>query len=568
MNFKKTLATLSATALGLILWGAPLEVQALPPAQSELPIVFPYLAQAPKLPSAQKAGPKYKVDAQKLEEALGVIDTAVLLLKNEAREKAKPGKITNSAIDAMTLLLEDRKLKADFLKEIDADAPADLASKRLRSQFMAAAKRYPQLLNNQELTMAVLKGIMKASDDPYTTYLDPEEYKLLNEQMSGGNFGGIGIVMILSGSERDPLSERVLTINQVMDDSPSSRAGLAAKDEIIRIGSKATHGMTLPQCSKLLRGEPGSKVELTIRRPSSGATFKVTLEREVIHVESLKSEVLEKDGVKIGYIALGIFGESTNSEMEEAMRSLEFHGCQAYIIDVRNNSGGYVSAAVDVCSKFVPTGSRIVSIVDGANKEQIIYSRPSLRNSTEPLLVLMNDNSASASEITAGAIRDLKRGQLVGIKSFGKGSVQKIFPAQFPKGKVSAFKITTAHYHTPAGHDLHKAGLKPDVEVKMKPELILDQKKDTQLQKALEILAAQVKEEETKTQEQAPSEDGSLPVSSLFDEEEYLERAFKDKGGYQIVQRTTKLTEEGVVEHLTVTAGDGSKHQFQFKITP
>ena len=482
----------------------------------------------------------YKPSEQDMEDALNMLDKAVILVKTEAREKAKPGKITNDAFKGMMMLLEDSKVDSNIFNDIDEDSTPEAANKALRSQFTEAAKRYPNLMKDQKLTIAALRGIMYATGDPYTVYMDPEEYKNLNEQMSGGNFGGVGIVMQLSGKETDPKKDRVLVIQRVMDKGPAASVGLRANDEIREISGKSTYGMSLVECSKLLRGEPNSKVVLTIRRPSSGHIFKTTLTREIIHVDSLKSEVLEKDGVKIGYLALTIFGESTGSEIEAAMRDLEAKNCQAYIIDVRFNSGGYVSAAVDVCSQFVKTGSRIVSIVNGKG-------------------------------VTAGAIRDLKRGRLLGVKSFGKGSVQKVFPYQFPRDKTSAFKITTAHYHTPAGHDLHKAGLKPDIELdKMEPELYLDHAKDTQLQKALETIKAMVDEQEANPKPHSGSTlaDGTILVNSVVEETQYIEEALKEAKPYSIVERDSDVHGPNILDVVRVSDSKGLEHTFKFTLTP
>ena len=513
----------------------------------------------------------YKPSEQDMEDALNMLDKAVILVKTEAREKAKPGKITNDAFKGMMMLLEDSKVDSNIFNDIDEDSTPEAANKALRSQFTEAAKRYPNLMKDQKLTIAALRGIMYATGDPYTVYMDPEEYKNLNEQMSGGNFGGVGIVMQLSGKETDPKKDRVLVIQRVMDKGPAASVGLRANDEIREISGKSTYGMSLVECSKLLRGEPNSKVVLTIRRPSSGHIFKTTLTREIIHVDSLKSEVLEKDGVKIGYLALTIFGESTGSEIEAAMREKKKKNCQAYIIDVRFNSGGYVSAAVDVCSQFVKTGSRIVSIVNGKGDEQVIYSHPSLHSSQKPLIVMINDSSASASEITAGAIRDLKRGRLLGVKSFGKGSVQKVFPYQFPRDKTSAFKITTAHYHTPAGHDLHKAGLKPDIELdKMEPELYLDHAKDTQLQKALETIKAMVDEQEANPKPHSGSTlaDGTILVNSVVEETQYIEEALKEAKPYSIVERDSDVHGPNILDVVRVSDSKGLEHTFKFTLTP
>lgn len=584
MNLKHTFVPAAAAAVLAMLISLPVSAQPTPQQATQ---AYPAkhsnygqtLAQKANLSNKTKAkvskaavkkAPVNIVSPKDLESALEMLDKALLLVKTEAREKAKPGKITNCAFDAMTLFMEDNKLTSDFFKQVDVEATPEEANKALRSQFVKAATTYPQLMKDQMLTMAALKGIMRATDDPYTVYMTPDEYKNLNEQMSGGNFGGIGIVMGLSGDEKDPANSRVLVINKVMEKGPAARVGLRNNDEITHISGKSTYGMNLLQCSKLLRGEAGSTVKLTIRRPSSGHVFDVSLTREVIHVDTLKHEVIEQDGVKVGYLALGIFGESTNSEMEEAVRDLEEQGCQAYIIDVRNNSGGYVSAAVDVCSKFIKTGSRIVSIVDGANHEQIIYSRPNLHSSKKPLVVLINGNSASASEITAGAIRDLKRGQLVGVKSFGKGSVQKLYPYQFPANKTSAFKITTAHYHTPAGHDIHKAGLKPDIEVKMEDELILERDKDTQLKKALEIVTSNAKTQQEampNQEEEGYKADTPLLVNSIFDELPYIEGALSGST-YTITKRIMDIKGENIIDNVIVKSVDGKEHNFHFIIQP
>lgn len=572
MNLKRTFAKMAAAALLLVLTVLPSGANAADPGSNSGDAGRTLIgAEANKTKAAKPAVQKNakaqvkKVSQKDLEAAMGMIDKAVLLIKTEAREKPKAGKITNSALDGMTLLIEDKKLNADFLKQIDADATPDTASRSLKAQFLEAANKYPQLMEGQKLTMAALKGIMKSTDDPYTVYLTPDEYKNLSEQMSGGNFGGIGIVMGLSGKDTDPKESRVLIVNRVMDGGPSARAGLRHKDEIIRIDGKPIRGLDLNECSKLLRGKPGSKVLLTIMRPGSSHIFDVPLIREVIHVDSVKSEVIEREGIKVGYIMLGIFGETTNAEMEKAVRALEEKGCEAYILDVRNNAGGYVSAAVDVCSKFVKTGSRIVSIA-GSGKEQVFKSSPNLRGFSKPLAVLINSNSASASEITAGAIRDLKRGTLIGVKSFGKGSVQKLYPQQFPEGKTSSFKITTAHYHTPAGHDIHKAGLKPDIEVKMEDELILEREKDTQLAEALKNVAEKAAALKADSKSKV-DEDGTVSVKSFQEEIEYMDDLYRKDGGFEIVKRSVTIGDE-VIDSVTVKDGSGREHSLRFRIVP
>ncbi|MBQ7503018.1 S41 family peptidase [bacterium] len=569
MNLKRTFTSLTTAIFLLTLTICPSAVLAEQQGEDAGSSHTAALAQAaPAKKSAEtaakKTGDKAKASQKELDEALRVMDEAMVLVKSEAREKPTPAKLVNGAIDGMTLLIEGEKLSSSFLKQVDIGADTKTANQALKTQFLEAAERYPQLMKDHKLTMAALKGILHGTDDPYTVYMTPDEYKNLNEQMSGGNFGGIGIVMEFKDIEEAKKNRGVLVIAKVMPNGPAAKAGLAAKDEITHVDGKPLFGLSLAECSKYLRGEANSKVVLTIRRPSSGHVFDVTLTREIIHVETSKSEVLEKDGVKIGYIYLGIFGESTNNDVEKAVRELSDKGCQAYIIDVRENSGGYVSAAVDVCSKFLPGGSRVVSIVDGADREQVIYSHPNLRKSSYPLAVLINANSASASEITAGAMQDHKRGQLIGVKSFGKGSVQKLYPKQFPPGKISAFKITTAHYHTPAGHDIHKAGLNPDIEVKMEPELMLEHEKDTQLQKALETLSSQLKEQSKASAASSADGSGCIAVKGFYQELEYLNKKYG--GDYKIKSRSLGFEENKLIETVTVQDGKGSLETYKFHI--
>lgn len=567
MNLKRTFTSLTTALFLLTLSICPTAALAEPQdgcADSSYTVITAQAAKNNGEAASKKQADNGKVSQKQLDEALRVMDEAMVLVKSEAREKPKPAKLVNGAIDGMTLLVEGDKLSSSFFKQVDINADTKTANQALKEQFLEAAKRYPQLMTDHKLTMAALKGILHGTDDPYTVYMTPDEYKNLNEQMSGGNFGGIGIVMEFKDIEEAKKNRGILVVAKVMPNGPAAKAGLAAKDEITHVDGKPLFGLSLAECSKYLRGEPNSKVVLTIRRPSSGHVFDVTLTREIIHVETSKCELLEKNGIKIGYIYLGIFGESTNNDVEKAVRELSGKGCQAYIIDVRENSGGYVSAAVDVCSKFLPGGSRVVSIVDGADREQVIYSHPNLRKAASPLAVLINANSASASEITAGAMKDHKRAQLIGVKSFGKGSVQKLYPKQFPPGKISAFKITTAHYHTPAGHDIHKAGLNPDIEVKMEPELMLEHDKDTQLQKALEVLASQVKEQGKKASVSSADADGFITVRGFYQELEYLNGKYG--GAYKIKSRSIGFEDYKLIETVTVQNENGGEETYRFHI--
>ena len=527
--------------------------------------------------SVSVTGPVFAApDERELKQGYTAIDLAIGIVKGEALEARTPGQIANGGVDGMRLLIEEKKLSADFLKAIDKDAPQDVATNALHEQYKAAATRYPALFKDHAITMAALSGVMASVGDPYTVYLNPKETKLLSEAMSGGNFGGIGVVIHL-----DPDHENTLTIVSVMDEGPAAKVGLKSGDQILSINGVATKGKNIAQCSELLRGEAGSKVRLSIRRQGNAEPMAVAVTRERIHVSTAVGKLIEKDGYKIGHIILSLFGESTNLEVEKAIRSLEDQGAQAFILDVRGNAGGYVSAAIDVCSKFLKTGSRVVSTVERNRPEQISYSHPNKlsRRINCPLVVLVDKNSASASEITAGAVKDLKRGKLVGVKTYGKGSVQKLYPMNFPSGETSMLKITIAHYHTPEGHDLHKAGIIPDVVVELpkdeapKAEGTADAAKpdsakivkDTQLEKATEMVVSDLKAANVGTTSQASS-DKTVAVDGLLGEQQYLDSLLQP-GTYSVVSRQLHREGDKLSEVVTVKQASGKVVEFTFDLS-
>ncbi len=487
-----------------------------------------------------------------------VIEMVMTLVRNEFLEEIPPARLVNGALDGLRLLLEERKLDADFLEHVPDSADRKEALAELERQFGKAQELYPDLNKDELLTRETIQGMLKSLEDPYTVYMTPEEYAALQESMSGGNFGGLGIYI-----ELDQKNSKQLTIVEPMEDTPASRAGLRARDQILRIDGKSTRDFTIEKSRDMLRGPVGSKIILTIRRSGVAAPFDVTLTREQIHVNSVGSELLERDGHKVGHLKLRMFGDSTNVELEQAMRVLESQGAEAFILDVRNNGGGYVNTALDVCSKFVPTGSRIVSVAERGIPEKVHNSRPNLRNST-PLVVLVNEFSASASEITAGALKDLGRGVLVGVKTFGKGSVQKIYPLRFPEGKVSALKLTTAHYLTPSGRDIHKLGIEPDITVEMPGEKI-GTSEDTQVQKALEVLLEQIS--------QAPAARKSsirdaVRVASTQEQRAYIQQALQSGANYEVLDRRILNRDEVLLEQIRVKGPDGRERTFLFDLSP
>jgi len=311
----------------------------------------------------------------------------------------------------------------------------------------------------KELTYGALRGML-SSLDPHSQFLEPEGYKDMKEDTEG-KFGGVGIQIAMS-------KEGFVTVITPIENTPSARAGILPGDRIIKIEGRPTDKMTLPEVVRQLRGEPGTKVTFTVFRAKAknpGERVKdYTIERAIIPVDSVKDVKILQDG--IGYVRISQFNEPTAEEFEKALVKLEEQGMDALILDLRNNPGGLLESARKVASKFIPAGELIVSTEgrDPANK--IVYRADRGKKRNLPLVVLVNNGSASGSEIVAGALQDLKRAVIVGETTFGKGSVQSVLP--LPDG--SAMRLTTAKYYTPSHKVIHERGITPDIVVPISAE--------------------------------------------------------------------------------------------------
>ena len=328
--------------------------------------------------------------------------------------------------------------------------------------------------NDEKLYYGAMKGLVSSLKDPYTRFVEPKDLEEENMEMQG-EYGGLGIYI----GQRD---EKILVIAP-MEGTPADRAGLKPLDEIVKVDKKSTHGMKLDQVVKMLRGKAGVPVDITIRRKNKN-TFQlidVHLVREMIKIKTVRFEMIGK----LGYIKINQFNQKTNEDVEAAIKQLMTKKAQGFIMDLRNNPGGLLDACVKVTSQFVDTGL-VVSMkgrFPGANEE--LYAIPGRANKL-PLVVLINEGSASASEIFSGAIKDHKRGTIIGKKSFGKGSVQTLFNLPDKSG----IYITIARYFTPSGYMMDKKGLNPDIVVD--GEINRDKKKDKQLQKAIAVLTQKI----------------------------------------------------------------------------
>lgn len=320
--------------------------------------------------------------------------------------------------------------------------------------FAIVKEHYVDEPKNQDLIYGALKGMMSALDD-HSQFLDPDAYKELQVDTKG-EFGGLGIEI----SIRDGL----LTIISPIEDTPAWRAGVEAGDRIVKIDGELTKDITLLEAVKKLRGEPGTKVTITVLREDDeeGVVVKdIGITRDIIKVKDIK-DVREIED-KIGYIRLVEFREKTPKQLEKALKELKEKGVDSLILDLRNNPGGLLDVAVSVAEKFIEP-NQLVVYTQGRTEAQKMTFKSKDKNPylDWPMVILVNGGSASASEIVAGCLQDYNRAIILGEKSFGKGSVQTVVPLRDDSG----LRLTTSKYYTPSGKIIHGEGIHPDVVVK------------------------------------------------------------------------------------------------------
>src|SRR5271154_4295084 len=317
-------------------------------------------------------------------------------------------------------------------------------------------------LTYHDLVSSALKG-MVGSLDPHSEFLDADDYQQLQDDTEG-QFGGLGLEVVMK--------DGFVTIVSPMDDSPGFRAGILSGDRIVKVEGQSVEKVPLTDVVDELRGKPGTKVTVTIERPPAGALKNYTLTRAVIQMDMVKDINGQKEfplgADKIGYVRITQFGDQTGDELEAALQKLKRQGMQALIIDLRWNPGGLLDEAVNVCEKFLPRGQLIVSTEGRDPKENSVLRADGHGDELNgmPIVVLVNLGSASAAEIVTGCLQDLHRAYVIGEKTFGKGSVQSIFPLD----DGSALKLTVAKYYTPSHKVIHEHGITPDSLVPMSDE--------------------------------------------------------------------------------------------------
>lgn len=407
----------------------------------------------------------------------------------------------------------------------------DLSEEQLIGFFAAISNRlkedYVGEVTNRELLEGALSGMI-SSLDPHSMYLSPEKFKELKEQTEG-KFGGLGIEVVVEDSG--------VRIIAPIEDTPAAKAGIRPKDLIVAIDNVPVASLSPIDAIKKLRGTPGSKVLVTIQRDKKHV-FDLTVVREIIEVKPVKSRI---EGT-IGYLRLTTFNEKSTVDLVKAIRDIQNklgNKLTGYVIDVRNNAGGLLDQAVSVTSLFVGKDKLIVSM-KGKDKKDLAEFKSSGSDITQgrPIVVLVNEGSASASEIFAGALQDYKRAIIVGTPSFGKGSVQRITPIR----EVGALKLTIALYYTPKGRSIQQEGIKPDI--------LVEQHLDLKTINANKSLRELYLKHSLKKDGQGGSDPAASPASQSIKEENSQEQEkaketsteeedsinFKDLPDYQLEQ--------------------------------
>ena len=323
----------------------------------------------------------------------------------------------------------------------------------LRKEFLA--KKYS---DNNEAYDAI-RDMLSNLDDPYTRFLDPKEFNQMRIDTSG-ELTGVGIQIA-----KDKESDSIIIISPI-EGTPAYEAGIKAKDMILSIDNVSTKGLNIEDAVKLIRGRRGTKVKLEILR--NGNSFYKSLLRERIEIKSVTSKINEtKDGLLIGYVRLKQFNANASREMKDTLKDLEIKKVSGYVLDLRSNPGGLLESSIDISRQFIDKGIIVSTLSKDGLRETKRGNGKALTK--KPLIVLVNEGSASASEIVSGAIRDNNRGKLVGKKTFGKGLVQSMRTLVDGSGLT----VTVAKYLTPNGTDINKFGITPDIEVKMNSNPIL-----------------------------------------------------------------------------------------------
>lgn len=331
-------------------------------------------------------------------------------------------------------------------------------------------------VKEKDLNEGIYKGYVEGLGDQYSAYYDKKETKELTESLDG-SFSGIGAVMTQDASSG------VITITRVYDDSPAKKAGIKTGDILYRVEEKTVTGKDLDKVVSWIKGKKGTKVNLTLLRGTNSDKIKVTATRDVINVETVKYKVLEN---QIGYISISEFDSVTGAQFAKALKQLQKKNIEGLVVDLRNNPGGSLSTVCDILDSILPKGLIVYTKDKNGKKEE--YTSDEKHRLNLPMSVLVNGQSASASEIFAGAVQDYGKAEIIGTQTYGKGVVQNLFDLK----DGTCVKLTTSEYFTPKGRNIDDKGITPDVKIEYKYNA-KDPKADNQLDKAVSVVKDKIK---------------------------------------------------------------------------
>jgi len=331
-------------------------------------------------------------------------------------------------------------------------------------------------LNAQDMVYGAISGMLKATGDPYSSFFNPQESKAFSQDIEG-SFEGIGAEL--------GIKDNLLTVVAPLEGSPAQKSGIRAGDKILKVDDKVVADYSIDQAVELIRGKKGTQVKLTILHSGDQEAMEISITRDKIEVKSVKVEF--KDG-DIAHVKISKFSENTDKEFNEAVNQVLSNGSRGIVLDLRNDPGGLLEKAVNVASRMMPKGKVVVIEEDSQGKKENLRTSGNDKLSSIPTVILINEGSASASEILAGALKDNRGLALIGKKTFGKGSVQELIDLS----GGSSVKITIAKWLTPNGDYIMEKGINPDIEVDLTTD-DFENERDPQLDKAIEVLKEKMK---------------------------------------------------------------------------
>jgi carboxyl-terminal processing protease len=388
------------------------------------------------------------------------------------------------AYKKITTIHADNPSDAQLYQGVADEVAALLAAEKVSSAGLEAlprdatlpeaiVERWGTKIDRPLLWYAMTRGLFAGTHDKFSLLMTPREYRRLLEGLQNRGFVGVGITIELDKDNHDQL-----TVIEPVEGAPAALAGIEPRDPIVRIDGKSTRNMTLDEASSMIRGLPGTRVTLTVKR--NGKDIDIVIPRATIKVPSAASKMLDGG---IGYLKLKVFGMNTDVEFREALQKVLDAHPRGLILDLRNNGGGYNTAAVAVCAHFLQPDELVTYMIEKSGKRRE-YRGGQANPIRLPLVILVNKNSASASEITTACLRDLAHATIIGTRTYGKGSSQQLSELDGGAG----MRVTFAHFYSPKGSHIDKVGIEPDLKVEMDPRYIGRGDKDTQLERAIDYL--------------------------------------------------------------------------------